>query len=122
MDLSDKIQTICFCIGIAVMPVLAFAMFFRSEIYRDRLESVRLELEQTRAELDRASDRQRDIEAMVNRGTEVLSSSIDTIADIKVILGQIKENYTTMESILAGNGRYSYIYNSNTPPKEINND
>lgn len=96
-------------IGIVFLLCAVFGLvgWVRYGISQRHLEQSRLELRQIRTELADASDRQRDIEASVERTGRVLSESITTVQDLREALKVIREEFENMQNILRGNGRGS---------------
>lgn len=103
MDI-DKI--IFYIITTLTVLLLAFAIVgFSVQSYR--LDRTRSELELVRTELAEARDRQQFITDTIGsclettaRGSEILSQSTATVADIRKQVEEIRNNYQDMESRL----------------------
>ena len=73
---------------------------YRLGVYRQQLES-------TRMELAAATNRQSEIAEILRRDGQILNESFTTISGIRSQIAIIKENYETMENILSGNNNSS---------------
>lgn len=74
-------------------------------ILQSRLERTRRELDFIRAELELAQDRQREAYNTIDecyrdveRASEVLSQSVNTVQGIRKQISEIRENYENMEN------------------------
>ena len=99
MVINDKVITVCF----VVLVLITFTSLVGNYIQQHRLESARSELTYLRAELAVAGTRQRELKEVIDRGDELLRSSIDTVSDIRRIINQIKNDYLSMEDIIRRN-------------------
>lgn len=65
-----------------------------------RLGRLRCKLDNLRAELQTASDRQSEARGIVERTGEILSQSVSTIAGIRKQISDIREKYEALENLL----------------------
>ena len=69
-----------------------------------RLASYRQQLVYYRTELADAHNRQSDIAGIVERTGEVLSSTANSVADLRSQITEIRKNYEDMEKLLHNTG------------------
>lgn len=87
-----------------------FAVYFivsiiGGAILQSRLASTRQQLDYFRAEFEHAQDRQRDAYDTIDecyrnveRASEILGQSVDTVQGIRKQISEIRENYENMEN------------------------
>lgn len=103
-------------IAFTLLAVFGICGWVRYGVSIRHLEQSRHELESIRTELESAQDRERDIEASVERTGEILSESINTIQDLRNTLSVIRTEYEKMANLLRDSGR-----NSNNNDSDDNN-
>ena len=85
-------------IGACATVILVLAA--STTIIYDRLECTRQELADVRIELAAAQSRQSDIREVVERARTTLSQSVNTVADIRRQMSEIRQSYEEMEKLL----------------------
>lgn len=91
---------------------IAFSCYFAvsvlyTVILSNRLERNRLQSEQLRQELARATNQQQILTTTINqcydttrRTEQILGESINTVAELRAAIKQIRENYEAMENCI----------------------
>lgn len=79
------------------------------------LENVRQQLDSTRIELRNAENRQSEIREIVTGTSDILSKSINSVADIRKQIAEIRKSYEELEKCLYNRNADSYntVSNSN---------
>ena len=83
-----------------VLIVLLLISIVVSGFLSYRLGCTRQQLDNLRAELKTASDRQSEARGIVERTGEILSQSVSTIAGIRKQISDIREKYEALENLL----------------------
>jgi chromosome segregation ATPase len=85
----------CYILGTLLLISIAVSgfLYYRLGCYRRQLDNLR-------AELAAASDRQSEARGIVERTGELLSQSVTTVAGIRKQISEIREKYEALESLL----------------------
>lgn len=95
----DK-KILALLVAVVVLFTTTFAGAVTASVYYSELEQCRTELGYIRAELDAATDRQSELTELVRGSGEILSQSVNTVADLRNQIREIRSNYEKMESLL----------------------
>lgn len=83
-----------------VLIVLLLISIAVSGFLSYRLGCTRQQLDNLRAELKTASDRQSEARGIVERTGKILDQSVSTIAGVRKQISDIREKYEALESLL----------------------
>lgn len=113
--MNDKLEKILY----SLFAVYFIVSFVGGAILSSRLECARQELEYYRTELESATSRQQEAYDTIDecyrnveRASEVLSESVNTVQGIRKQISDIKENYELMENRM--HKFYDDIHRSNS--------
>lgn len=85
-----------------VVMLILFAIFFGGFcIQTSRLHASMEQCAHYRAELEAASDRQSEIRDVVGRTGEVLSKTANSVAELRIQLQEVEDNYNYMWKLLS---------------------
>lgn len=100
---------------ICTITILYFiASVICGAVLYNRLVKARQLVEHYRVEFESAQNRESDIAESLRRTGEVLDSSINTVADLRNAIGEIRKNYEAMESRLYSIGGNDSIDDDST--------
>lgn len=99
---------------IVYIVTVAFLLFWIafSGVQTCRLHTSMEQCEHYRTELDAAANRQSEVREVVRRTGEILSSTANTVAEIRIQLQEVENSYTHLWELVCGD-------NSNVSDTEV---